>query len=76
MYLLLYVLSAASFLYSFFLLIRLIEDAFNRNVMWGLCSLLFPIGTFFYCYKYWSELKQKFLLMSGLLVFSCIVTAF
>lgn len=63
------VISMISLLVAFMLLIHLIQQAFDRSgVVWGMIALIYPPGTYLYCRKNWDVMRDRFIVISGLMV--------
>lgn len=45
-------------LLTFILLLNIISHAFNRSIVWGVISLIFPPGTYYFCRKHWELTKH------------------
>ena len=50
-------------------LLGLIQKAFDREgVVWGLISIFYPIGTYFYCRRNWDAYRGPFVFVTALVV--------
>lgn len=68
------VVSMVCLLFAAFLLMQLIQQAFNRSgVLWGLISTIYPPGTYIYCRKNWDQMRDRFMIISGLLIVSVVL---
>lgn len=70
------IVSMVSLLIAMILLLHLIQQAFERSgVLWGIISVVYPPGTYLYCRKNWDALRNRFLLISGLILLSLVLWA-
>jgi len=61
------VISMLCLLVSGLALLQLVQKAFDSDgIIWGVVSMLYPIGTYFYCRKNWDTYRGKFIFISGL----------
>lgn len=71
------VISMVCLLLAFILLIHLIQQAFDRaGLIWGVISVIYPPGTYLYCRRNWGTMRNRFLLISTLLLVSLILWGF
>lgn len=70
------VISMISLLVAAILLIRLIQQAFDRaGVIWGVIATIYPPGTYYYCRKNWDTMRDKFVIITGLILVALILWA-
>ena len=61
-------------LVAIMLLLHLIQQAFDRaGVLWGLISVVYPPGTYYYCRRTWDDNHVKFKIITGLIVASVVL---
>ncbi len=61
--------SLVCFLVALILYLHLVQQAFNQSgVIWGLISVVYPPGTYYYCRKNWDIYRSRFILISALLL--------
>lgn len=67
------VISIISLLVAVMLLIQLVKQAFDSaGVIWGMIATLYPPGTYLYCRKNWDVLRDRFVVISGLLIIALV----
>ncbi len=67
-------ISMICLLVAVMMLLQLIQQAFNKaGVLWGVISTLYPPGTYLYCRKNWDVMRDKFVIISGLLIVSIVL---
>ncbi len=67
------VVSIACLLIAMILLLHMIQQAFARSgVVWGLISIVYPPGTYFYCRRNWEQSRSRFILISGLFIIALV----
>lgn len=66
------VTSMICLLIAVILLLHLIQQAFNRSVVWGVISVFYPPGTYLYCRKNWDTMRSRFMLISALVIVSLV----
>lgn len=68
------VVSMVSLMVAIMLLVHLVQQAFDKaGVVWGMISLVYPPGTYLYCRKNWDVMRDKFIIITGLLIISIIL---
>lgn len=68
------VVSMVSLMVAIMLLVHLVQQAFDKaGVVWGMIALVYPPGTYLYCRKNWDLMRDKFIIITGLLIISIIL---
>lgn len=70
------VISIVCILIAAILLLNLISSAFEmegfQGLVWGFISILFPIGTYYYCRRDWDIHRTTFFTITGLVIVSVV----
>ena len=68
------VVSMVSLMVAIMLLVHLVQQAFDKaGVVWGMIALVYPPGTYLYCRKNWEVMRDRFIIITGLLIISIIL---